>query len=359
MEIMKANHEWKNRPEDERYPDVMSLYQATKREADQSAEAISPVSRLRVEAIGDDLSLVGKTSIPAQLTNWSFGQLCRRVGAPSGYLEALPSTLAAENINHGLAELGRSEDIKDANLLFGISGGMLTVRSLMSSAYSRIWNFEVVERLLALQDIGWEPAMPDLRKSLSDFPALYCGDRDIFAFVRNRQIRISEPDNPDSLQRGVIVENSEVGASSLKLTRFLYREMCGNHIIWGASQVFEFNLRHVGNIRQKFGMYAAEIKKYAEFSSTEEEAKISTAKRKMIAANKDELLDKLFGIKSLNLSRKTLEAGYDAVRRDQDGDPRTSWGIVQGLTRHSQTLPFADKRTEIDSAAGKILQINF
>ena len=33
--------------------------------ADESAEAISPLSRLRVEASGDDLTLVGKTSIPA------------------------------------------------------------------------------------------------------------------------------------------------------------------------------------------------------------------------------------------------------------------------------------------------------
>lgn len=161
------------------------------------------------------------------------------------------------------------------------------------------------------------------------------------------------------MQRGIIVENSEVGASSLKLSRFLFRAVCSNFIIWGASQLVELNLRHVGNIRQKFGLYEAEIKRYMESSAIEEETKIASAKRKMIAANKNELLDKLFGIKSLNLSRKTLEAAYGAVNREQDGSPLSHWGIVQGLTRHSQSLQFADKRNEIDLAAGKILQIEF
>jgi hypothetical protein len=359
MEIMKAHRQWATRPADERYPDLQSLYNATKKMASESAEAMSPLSRLRVEPVGEDLALVGKTKIPAVLTNWSFAQICKRVAAPAGYLEALPATLAAQNINHGLEALSRQENLRDANLLFGIGKGSLELRSLMTDCYSRIWNYEIVERLMVLQDMGWEPAMPDIRKTASDFPALYASDRDMFGFVRNRRASLSEPGHSDSLQRGVIVENSEVGASSLKLTRFLYREMCGNHIIWGASQVFELNLRHINGIRGKFGMYAAELKKYAESSATDEEAKISSAKRKTIAANKDELLDKLFGIKSLNLSRKTLEAGYDAVNPDQDGDPRTVWGLVQGLTRHSQTLPYADRRTEIDTAAGKILQIEF
>jgi hypothetical protein len=275
------------------------------------------------------------------------------------YLEALPATLAAQNINHGLEGLSGTDNSRKANLLFGIGHGSLTLRSLMSDAYSRFWNQEVVERLLGLQDMGWEPAMPTIRKTTNDQPALFAGDRDMFAFLCNNNARIGEPGNPDGLKRGVIVENSEVGGSALKLSRFLFRDVCGNFIVWGASQLIQLNLRHVGNSRKRFGFYEAEIKRYSESSATEEELKIASAKRKMIAANKDELLAKLFGIKSLNLSRKTLEAGFGAVEPDQDGDPKSPWGIVQGLTRYSQTIPYADKRNEIDLAAGKILTIDF
>lgn len=87
-----------------------------------------------------------------------------------------------------------------------------------------------------------------------------------------------------------------------------------------------------------------------------DEAKIADLTRKKIAATKEEVLDVLFGRKIAGLTRSTLEAGYDAVVPEQDGDARTAWGIVQGLTRYSQTVPFADKRTEIDRAAGKLLQ---
>lgn len=71
------------------------------------------------------------------------------------------------------------------------------------------------------------------------------------------------------------------------------------------------------------------------------------------------MLDGLFGMRSLRLGRKALEASYDAVNVAQDGDPRTVWGIVQGMTRHSQTLPYADARTNLDRAAGRVLEITF
>ncbi len=47
------------------------------------------------------------------------------------------------------------------------------------------------------------------------------------------------------------------------------------------------------------------------------------------------------------------------VVEDQDGDPKSKWGLVQGITRHSQTLPYADERTALDRAAGKLMAITF
>ena len=63
--------------------------------------------------------------------------------------------------------------------------------------------------------------------------------------------------------------------------------------------------------------------------------------------------------RSLGLTRKVIDAGYEAVIPAQDGDPRTVWGMMQGLTRHSQTVPFADARTTIDVAAGKLMEAAF
>jgi hypothetical protein len=161
------------------------------------------------------------------------------------------------------------------------------------------------------------------------------------------------------IYKGVIISNSEVGASALKIKKFLFREMCGNHIICDASEVVDVSVRHVGGARGKWSAYFAAIHKYANESVSDLEAKIAASKVKLIGATKEEVLDALFGKRGIGISRKTLEASYDAVNREQDGDPNSVWGFVQGVTRHSQTLEHTDKRTELDAAAGKIMDTWF
>lgn len=359
MELFKANQQWANRPEDERFPSLEALHEATKKYADEAREKKMPFGDMRVENVDGDVQLVGRANIPAKFTHWAFGQLCARIGAPASYLRELPATLASQNLNHGLArrlENGAANTV--ANLMFH-SNGSLLLRSIMTDDYSRIWNHEVAERLVGLQSQGWEPAMPDIRCKEDDFPALYASDHDMFAFLRNSALTVEEKGSDGAMYKGVMVENSEVGASALKLTRFLYREMCGNHIIWGASKVLEIKVRHVGNARHKWGGYFAAIKKYADESVSDLEYKISQAKVKMIGDTKEAVLDALFGKRINGLSRAVIESGYDAVRPDQDGDPKSVWGIVQGLTRFSQTIKFTDKRTEVDRAAGKLLDVAF
>lgn len=358
MELFHANKQWASRPEDERFQSLEGLYRATKAYADTAREREKvEVSSLRVENIDGEVKLVGKGGIPAKLTHWAFGQLAARITAPASYLRTLPATLAAQNLNHGLAAKLKASADATVNLLFHINGEYV-LRALTTDKYERVWNWEVAERLLAMQEQGWEPARPDVRV-IDDRLPLYASDHDMFAFIRSKHYVIGEQGNPQGLQRGLIVQNSEVGASTLKVIRFLYREMCGNHIIWGAEEVIELNLRHVGNIRDRMKLWDVQIQKYLDQSANEDEAIIERAQRKQIAATKEDVLDAIFAKKIPGLSRKAIEAGYEANKPDEDGDPRTVWGIVQGVTRHSQTLAYADARTELDKAAGKLLDAAF
>ena len=365
MELFKAHKQWSERPNDERFPTLQALYNATREYADLAREKELPFSDLRVEAIDADVQLVGRKGIPAKLTNWVFGQLCSRLGAPASYLRELPATLAAQNLNHGFAHrAGEMIDAGNSNraqLLFHMNGDSLLLRALTSDKYSRIWNFEIAERLLDLESQGWSVAMPDIRSLGDDKPPLYASDHDMFAFLRMPNVVVAENlgNGNAPIYRGLIAENSEVGASSLKLTRFFYNEMCGNHIIWGASNVVEISVRHVGNARERWSTFAVQVARWSNESATDEIRIIESAKSRIIAATKDEVLDALFGKRIPGLTRKVLQAGYDCVVPDQDGNPNTVWGIVQGITRHSQSYPHADTRTAIDRAAGKLLTLNF
>jgi hypothetical protein len=103
----------------------------------------------------------------------------------------------------------------------------------------------------------------------------------------------------------------------------------------------------------------ATVTDYAESSAQEQEAQIAKAQSYRLGDGKEDVVEKLFKLHIT--SRKNLEAAYDTTDSldGVDGDPRTPWGIANGLTRLSRQAACADARTELDRAAGRVLQIAF
>lgn len=372
MELFHAAKQWATRPADERFDSLEEMHEATLAYRRTAVEAHDvPWKDLRVEAGGEEVYLAGRTGTPAKLTHYSFGQLASRVGAPAKYLRELPPTLAAQNLNHGLKEKGDS-DAENAQLMFHRNGTLL-LRAVTSTKYERVWNHEVVERLIdfsarhglvpaqATFDWSQRAAGQDQQGATQLDPnadnALYASDHDMFAFVMSPERSIIDPVGK-AMRRGVIVQNSEVGAASLRFMGFMFRDVCCNHIIWGAEEIAEVSLRHVGDIHTRWAGALLSVRKYLDGAASFDEAQMQEL-RVQIAGSKQEVLDRLFGIRSLGLPMNALEASYDAVVPDEDGDPRSVWGMTQGVTRYSQTLPYAEDRHKIDRAAGKLLQIAF
>lgn len=364
MEIFKAANQWATRPADERFSSLPEMYRACKRYADAAAQSVVDWTELRVEARGRDLHLIGQANVQAMLTNYAFGQLAGRVGAPAGYLRDLPGVLAAQNLNWGLKEKRGSGT--DAQLLFHQNGGLL-LRAATSTRYNRVWNYEIVDRLMGMcdrfnmtpahQTFSWDgSAAPDPEEEDLD-RALYASDHDMFAFVMTQDRVVMDPVG-QPLRRGLIVQNSEVGDKSLAFMGFYFRDVCANHIIWGAERVAEVRFSHVGNVDEKMNDALVEVTQWMDGAASLDEADLQRFTMR-IADTKEEVVDKLFGMRAVRLPRKTIEAGYDAVVEDEDGDPRSVWGMVQGLTRVSQQEEYAEDRVEADRAAGKILEIEF
>jgi len=364
MELFQASKQWAERPADEKFQSLDVMHAVTKSYADAAAEKTVPWGDLRVEGIGEELSLIGKAGVPARLTNYAFGQIANRIKAPAAYLQTLPAPLVAQNLNYGLKE--RSNGNTEASLLFHQNGG-LVLRAVTSDRYERIWNHEVIARLIDLsahQDL--EPARQTFNWSGEELSqeqidtapkSLYASDHDMFAFLMSRTADVLDPVGK-VLRRGIIVTNSEVGDCALGVMGFWFRDVCCNHIIWGAQNLATIRIAHVGEIRGKFHDAEVVVRKYLDADTSFEKAAF-TQMTARIGTTKDEVLDTLFGPKSIGLPRKTLNAAYDAVVPAEDGDPRSVWGFAQGITRYSQSLPYADARTETDRAVGKLLDITF
>lgn len=369
--LTQAFDQWSTRPADQRFSSLEDLHAATTRSRAMAAQTKNiPLKSLRVETEIQsnrvaDVSvpvLVGASGRKAEFTHWAFGQVCRQLGAPANYLRNLPAELAATNLNHGIQS---AIDPEPVSLLFSApeqvsQSGVLTLRASTSQKYTRIWNSDVTSRLLRLveQNPDWQPAPAAFDGSRG----LYASDEDMFAFCVDSDRRIFESDPNGGLGRGFFVWNSEVGAASFGITTFFYEYVCGNHRVWGASGVSELRIRHIGNADDRaFVEISKEIDKYAESSAHEDEAKIRRAMVLRLGDNKDEVLDKVFSLPRVEISRKVLEAGYQKAIEHADwyGDPNTAWGFTGGLTEVARDLPNANDRVKLDRAAGKVMQLAF
>lgn len=393
MELFKAARQWSSRPADERFWTLRDMHAACISYYREARESVVPYADLRVQAEDGEVLLVGKANIPARLTNYAFAQLSARVGAPPSYLTELPATLAAQNLNHGLAVRAANGDKDKAKLLVHANGSILA-RCLVSEKYQRIWNFEIAARLADLEQDGWRapPARPfpncpehmirtateaDVSRSLKSGlsvkvgdkigPAgLYASDRDMFVFLVNEGNPLTNPADPATpLNRGFFCWNSEVGDASFGIMSFLYDAVCGNHIVWGAREVEEIRIRHLGSARDKaFSQIAVGLKAYADASTSEDQAKIKAAQDFQIAAKKEDVIEAVIAFASKRrinvLSRKVVDAAFEvAANTPRFGSPTSPWGLSQGLTVLSQDKAHADARVDLDRAAGKLLEIAF
>ena len=386
MELMKASEQWSSRPNDQRFWNVSELYAAVNAHRAAARTGTVNIGDMQVQAIDNDIQIVGKTGTFAKLTSWAFGQLAARAKAPAAYLRSLKAETAVTCLNEGLQ--GNTDTAK---VLLHENGGYFC-RAVTSEKYTRIWNEDIVSRLLGFEAEGWRvpPAYAigsqdydisnpeslvaanvrlataeDAKLSLTikegtpiSPSGLYASFEDMFAFMVHPD-KVVKDGSTDGLMRGFLVWNSEVGKATFGVQTFYFRGVCGNHIIWGATDVKEIRLRHVGNADDRaFAGLSVELKKYAEESATDIEDKIKIAKNFVLKhKTADELVDFIFAQRIL--TRKDALAAYQAVVPDEDGAPYTAWGFAQGITRLSQQSANADDRVSLDRAAGKVIDMAF
>lgn len=363
--LSQAHTNWATHTADESFLTLADLHAEALRIRERAVEAPNVAySGLRVVADSGDVKLIGKQNVPASLTHWSFGQLCRSAGVKAGrateLLRELPATLTAQVLNNRLATLGNQAGV--CKLLLDVNGDY-NVRAFTGQDYGRIWDSDVTKRALQLADMGWQPAPVTELANGGSTRGLYKSDHDCFMMLVDNDRRVFEKAPGGGLSRGVMIANSEVGDKSFWFLTFLYSYICANHNVWGVEGVRELRVRHVGNAGDRaFAEMAVELKKYADSSTVDDEQRIEKAIRFQLAATKEQLLDKIFGMKQLNLSKRIIAEAYDAAEQHEQwylASPTSAWGFGNGLTEVARAIPFADQRVEVERAAGRLMTMAF
>lgn len=362
-----ASAQWATRPPDERF---WTVFEALESEGyRRSAETEMDWGNASVAQNDRSLGILRYPEYQfLPFNSWSFGQLCSRLGAPAAFFRDRLS--------------GRPDVVVNALTALRPSGSFVAysvdgaVRALTSERYSRIYNYDILSQI-SYYAKGWgaPPARPvpgetrtriatanDVRFRGTDVglsikegdligPAgIYLSDEDMYLFLVNPE-PIGAPDG-ETLYRGVIVSNSEVGKASFRIESFFFRGVCGNHIIWDVRERQSLRVRHVGRANKR--MYS-DIRSSFNESPVIDVTPVAKAMYHTVGTKIDDIMNEVSKVS--DLSKAIVTKALDAAVPALDGPKGSLWGIINGLTRVSQEEVNADRRHALDREAGKLFAL--
>jgi hypothetical protein len=353
--LYEAHIQWRNRPADQRFVSLEMLREAVHQRRLRSRAVDMDLHGKNVSIHGDTI-VVNAEDIPCEPTHWSFAQLSSLVRAPAGYLRTLPAPLVVDCLNHGL----RATE-KQAVKLMTIAdpdGQKNALQAVTSPTYGRIWDTDVVDAATRIvQRTGGRFYNPKAYDPTSGKPVpsgLYASDHDVFIFMIDGGSLLDAGPRAQ-LNRGFFLWNSEVGAKTFGLTTFLFNVVCGNHIVWSASDVTSLIIRHTKNGPLRFDAEATPaLLQYANASAAPVEASIRKAQALLIAKSEDEMLT--WANQHGTFTRAEVKAAWHAAKKEE-GDCRTLWQFIQGVTAYARSFEYVDARVDLETRAGQLLKL--
>jgi hypothetical protein len=325
--------------------DLVGLVEELKRQKMNSLDIIADDNEIYViahEELGLMLGVIDHGRWP--LTEWAHTQLAEKTGIPKKYYdrmrEAEEYELLAENINTWL---------RDGRKLIRILDGK--VRAILSDRYRIIDNYDLV--FLALDEFQKRETIEIHRIDLTE-TMLY-----IKAIDRTLTETIKEQ---DIVYGGLVIRNSEVGASALRIEPFILRKVCANGLILPRT------LKKI-----HLGRQITEIEDVDWSDETKElEDKAFWSKvRDVIRATFDKQtfqswVEKLKESTKIEI-KKPIEAvnnivGHLGLSEEQKqkllmhfSEP-TKYGLINAVTNLASQTKNADEQVRLEEFAGEILQ---
>jgi len=357
LNLYDASVQWATRPQDERFQTLAQLREAVQCRRLRSRSMDVDVKNVKVGLNPDGLLTVNGTITPSEPTHWSFAQLAQQAKAPAGYLRSLPKPLVVDCLNHGIT-MASNASVKFMTV--ERENGINTLQAVTSPTYGRIWDADVVDAVQRIVDNSGGRFSNPLAYAKGgceiERAGLYASDRDVFIFMIDGGSRLEVNDRA-KLHRGFITWNSETGSKTFGLMTFLFNEVCGNHIIWGARDVNKLLIRHTSNGPWRFDADAIPaLNAYCEAGDFAEIAVIKRASENILLPNgtRDELSEWLN--RQGKFTKSEVTGCYDFAKAEE-GDCKTLWHVVQGLTAYARGYDYVDARVDLEKRAGKLLEL--
>lgn len=231
-----------------------------------------------------------------------------------------------------------------------------------SDTYVRIYDAQVcdvIEKWLAPAKDGgkWMEARPTINKKGEDAkPAIMRGEQDMYTFFYTGRDNGSL-DDFGGLRKGVVIYNSEVGVRTLGMATFLFRELCGNYLVWGMEDFSEVEHRHVGKVGDFFKDTIE--KNLRELGGTIEDAwwdELEVAANTEFAKDPEKAQDRL--VRQFEMPKAKAHEVVRLALDEQAGTGDLSiWGITNGITALGRDPAYANDMFAAGAEARSVMQL--
>ena len=285
---------------------------------------------------------IGEDRAPCPMTYHGFGQLAGLAKAPAAYLRTLPGPIVADAMRYGLEYARSVEEIKAYTVDDQLA-------SVTGPNYGRIYDSEVVNGVLeTMPDEQWQVA--------TDYMAARTTDRTLLVFMVERrgaiEVGLDPHGNPDVLRRGVMIRNSELGAASLSISTFLFRDYCTNGLVFGQRGKSHLSMRHSSGAPERWmAEVRPAIENYVQGSERGILDAVETARNHRIAENEEEALGWLRG--KAKLTADQARRSYERHELEEGRPMRTLWDAMQGITAVARSEQYGEDRLALEQAAGQ------
>ncbi len=347
---------------------VQELAKTLENIKETSRDFVVPTSKLEAASTGTSVSLGfenGETRA-FEMNNYTSGQVAGFTGIPTQYFRRIESenpSLLADNINHGLRVM--EKDKPKRMLRTYTDGGIPFLRGFMSDKFFRLDNFDM-----------FETVYPIFEKHGLSIVSSELTDRKMYLKVLSPSLKTDLTKAGDTVQFGMVISNSDVGAGSARVEPLLYRLICKNgvisnaaltkyHIGKSASESAAYELYSDATKNMDAKAFFMKVVDLIEGSLRKDvfEAEVEKIKRAM----GDEIDPKADMEKVIELSMKTTGISGEGKKRSilsalasgNDGAGCTRWGMVNSFTRVAQDEGISyEESIELERAGGKILELS-
>ena len=354
---MTAHRQWASRPQDQRFETLESLFASVQNRRMRSRSADIALKDITAEVNADGAITLNHGIKAVEPSHWSFGQLSGWVKAPADYLRRIPADLAVRNLNHGIQSCEHSE-LKFMTVLSPDGNTLNTLQAVTSPKYGRIWDADVATSAKRIVERSkgkfYNPKAYDPHTGAVKPSGLYASDRDIFIFMIDGGSLLDVGPRAQ-LNRGFFMWNSETGARTFGLTTFLFNVCCGNHIVWGAQDVRELRIRHTAGGPTRFDSEAMpSLLAYVNAPSAPEVTAIKKAQDYLLPSTQRD--DVITWLQTRKFTKSEAAETFDTASKEE-GECRTLWHCVQGATAYARGFDFVDARVELETKAGKLMEL--